>query len=363
MSYSSFQRAALDLAANTLWNIPGKFQIAHVLGRSYSLRSVVFHHISTKDSPFTAGMNVRATPQQFEEALRFLAAHYNPVSLEDVLTDANGRHLPERAVLVTFDDAYASVADVAAPLCRRYRVPAVFFVNAAFLDNQRLAPDNLICYVANRLGMDVIEAAARTVRDDRGLRLRSLSEVFTGFLPSITLSQRQGFLNEVARLAEIDPGSLARKSGLYLTSEQLGSLSSFGFEIGNHTYSHVHGRALSPQDFVVEIDRNKAELEALSGEEVRAFSLPYGSSKDLTPELAGHVRKTRHQVTFLSESVANHQGCDRFHLDRVNCRPGSDATLFLEIEILPRLRAVRNKIYGGGMDLEHRGDSLSLGVN
>ncbi|MGD0966613.1 MAG: polysaccharide deacetylase family protein, partial [Candidatus Acidiferrales bacterium] len=104
------------------------------------------------------------TPGKFEAALRFLTRYYAPVRLQDVLTDYDGRGLPPRAVLVTFDDAYASVAEWAAPLCRQFGVPAVFFVNAAFLDNQRLAPDNLVCYVANVWGMETINAAARAVR-------------------------------------------------------------------------------------------------------------------------------------------------------------------------------------------------------
>ena len=68
---------------------------------------------------------------------------------------------PPRAVLVTFDDGYASTMEWAAPLCKRFEVPAVFFLNAAFLDNHRLAPDNLVCFAANVLGMETINAAAR----------------------------------------------------------------------------------------------------------------------------------------------------------------------------------------------------------
>jgi len=61
---------------------------------------------------------------------------------------------------VTFDDAYASVARVAAPILRRHRVPALFFVNAGFIGNHDLGLDNLLCYVANTLGMAPIQLAA-----------------------------------------------------------------------------------------------------------------------------------------------------------------------------------------------------------
>jgi peptidoglycan/xylan/chitin deacetylase (PgdA/CDA1 family) len=275
-----------------------------------------------------------------------------PVRLEAVLAHVDGGVLPPRAVLVTFDDAYASVVEVAGPLCQRYGVPAVFFVNAAFLDNKRLAPDNLVCYVANVLGMQTINAAVRTVCGGQIPPLHSVSEVFSSFFPSLTMAERNTFLDSLRLLAGITEGRLVEESQLYLTSEQLCSLASFDFEIGNHTYSHVHCRLLSESGFSGEIDRNKDELEAISGTKVRAFSQPYGSSKDLTPELENHLRKSGHEAVFLSESVANLHGADLFHLDRVNPRVQSEDIFFLDLEVLPRLRAVRNRFFQGPAPVE-----------
>jgi peptidoglycan/xylan/chitin deacetylase (PgdA/CDA1 family) len=325
--------------------MPGRFGMAHLLGPSYSLRCVVFHNISTSETPFTTGMNVSTTPRRFEAALEFLTTYYTPVSLEDVLTDSDGRGLPPRAVLVTFDDAYASVAKLAAPLCHQFGVPAVFFVNAAFLDNQRLAPDNLVCYVANVLGMEAIRSAACTVRGAGTPELRSLSEVFTCFFPAISLAEREVFLDALRQLAGISDSRMAKEAGLYLTGKQLCDLASFDFEIGNHTYTHVHCRSLSREEFGSQVDRNKEELESLSGTKVRSFSQPYGSSTDLTCDLLEHLEHSGHKAVFLSESVANPRGADPFHLDRVNSRVDSDDSFFIELEVLPRLRAVRNRFY------------------
>jgi peptidoglycan/xylan/chitin deacetylase (PgdA/CDA1 family) len=355
LSKSRTRDAAIHLAAEAIWPIPGCFGIARMLGPSYALRCVVFHDISAAESPFTRGMNVSITPEKFEAALKFLARYYTPVHLQDVLSDS-GKGLPPRAVLVTFDDAYVSVADLAAPLCRKYGVPAVFFVNAAFLDNRRLAPDNLVCYVADVFGMKTINAAARAVRGDKAPELHSLAEVFTGFCPSMSLAEREIFLDALRQLAGINEKRMAEEAGLYLTSQQLRDLTSFDFEIGNHTYTHVHGRSLSRDDFAVEVDRNKAELEAVSGTKVRSFSLPYGSSKDLTPDLAQHLESSGHQAVFFSESVANQRGAEPDHLDRVSARAQSDDTLFFEIEIMPRLRAVRNRLLAfGHRDPRHAG--------
>lgn len=343
---SKFRPAALRLAAETLWHLPGCFGIARVLGPSYSLRCVVFHDISVTESPFTKGMGVSITPVQLEAELKFLTTYYTPVSLQDVLAASDGRGLPPRAILVTFDDGYASVLESAVPLCRKLGLPAIFFVNAAFLDNERLAPDNLVCYAANVLGMETINDAARAVKGSHIPKLRSLTEVFTSFFPSITLLEREAFLDALIDLGEIGD-LLAGEAGLYLTRKQLRWLASLEFEIGNHTYTHANCRSLTPEDFEREIGRNKTELGILTGRQVRSFSVPYGSSADLTADVKKHLQLSGHEAVFLSESVANSRTGDKFHLDRVSARAESDDGFFFEIEVLPRLRAIRNRLSRG----------------
>jgi hypothetical protein len=46
----------------------------------------------------------------------------------------------------------------------------------------------------------------------------------------------------------------------------------------------------------------------------------------------------------LSESVANPRRPDLFHLDRISTCAESDASLFFEIEMMPRLRVLRNRL-------------------
>ena len=152
------RRATLNLIAGSLWYAPGPFGIARALSSQYSLRSVLFHDISDTESCFTKGLGVTVTRKQFEAALKFIAKHYTPVSLQDVIAEPDGKRLPPRPVLLTFDDAYASVSEFAAPLCAELGVPAVFFVNGSCLNNQQLALENLVCYVTNIYGLDTVNS-------------------------------------------------------------------------------------------------------------------------------------------------------------------------------------------------------------
>jgi peptidoglycan/xylan/chitin deacetylase (PgdA/CDA1 family) len=342
--------AALNVAGRALWHLPGRFEIARLLGPRYSLRCVLFHDVSDTESSFTKGLGGTITRRDFEAALKFITRHYTPVSLQDVVADSDGQALPPRPVLVTFDDAYASVSEFAAPICAKFGVPAVFFVNGECLDNRRLALDNLVCYVANVCGLGTINAAAHAACGTKDIDLRSLTEVFARFLPGIPLSAREVFRDALLQLARIGAADLATEAGLYLSSQQLRDLATFKFELGNHTYSHANCRCLTVGDFAREVDRNKEVLEAASGRKVRSFSVPYGSSADLTSELAAHLHESGYEAVFLSESRANLRCPDRFRLNRVSIRAGNDGALFSEIEILPRLRTIRNSLFGAAKE-------------
>src|ERR1035437_2489006 len=220
-NHGSSRRTVLNLAGGTLWYAPGSFGIARFLGPRYSLRCVLFHDVSDTESSFTRGLGGTITRKNFEAALQFLIRHYTPVSLQEILEDSEGRRLPPRPVLVTFDDAYASISEFAAPLCLKFGVPALFFVNASCLDNRQLALDNLVCYVANVFGMDPINAAIRSSNSEGDFEVRSLTQVFSHFLPRTSLSARQAFRHALTELTGISEPDLASEAGLYLSSQQL----------------------------------------------------------------------------------------------------------------------------------------------
>lgn len=93
------------------------------------LAILCYHGIRPRDAtwniPFKK-LHVRV--DEFESHCRLLRALCNPVSLEQLrLARFAGAPLPDRAVLVTFDDGYASVATYGVPILNRYDIPAVVF--------------------------------------------------------------------------------------------------------------------------------------------------------------------------------------------------------------------------------------------
>jgi peptidoglycan/xylan/chitin deacetylase (PgdA/CDA1 family) len=332
------------LPGRVLWRMPFPFRLASIINPSYTLRCVLYHDISDTTSSFTNGLGVTVSRKSFEDDIRFLAKHYTPVTLDEALHPPPTPKKKYRPVLLTFDDAYASVATEAAPLCQKYGIPAVFFVSGRFIGNQDLAMDNLICHVANTQGMDAIsKAASAAVKSP--VNIRDVYEACGDFLPRVWGAERESFQQSLLAATGHTLKELAQEARLYMSPDQLRSLASFNFEIGNHTYSHVYGRNLAGSDFADEIGRNKSVLESLTGKTIRTFSAPYGSAVDLPGRLVEYLHGLHHESAFLVESSVNNPRTDPFRLLRVSVQVSSHADLFSELEIMPRLRSIRDALF------------------
>lgn len=98
-----------------------------------TLTAVMFHRVMARTDPKWAGANAPYTLESglFGECLDFFQRHYNVVSLEQVLDAREGRgRLPDRALLLTFDDGWADNAEHALPALQARGMPALMFVVA-----------------------------------------------------------------------------------------------------------------------------------------------------------------------------------------------------------------------------------------
>lgn len=51
-----------------------------------------------------------------------------PIGFEQLLSGFNGNELPEKPVIITFDDGWRNQYNVAYPILKKYSYPATFFI-------------------------------------------------------------------------------------------------------------------------------------------------------------------------------------------------------------------------------------------
>ena len=89
-----------------------------------AVRILTYHGVKTPPgSPFDVAV------EDFEDQVVYLKKNFNVITLNDYLEWANGRReLPEKSVVLTFDDGFKNLVENAVPILTRHEVPATFFI-------------------------------------------------------------------------------------------------------------------------------------------------------------------------------------------------------------------------------------------
>jgi len=245
-----------------------------------------YHGVRRSDDsvPFS---DLHVTKATFEQHCRLIANACNAISLSEFReARRNGRDLPGRSVIVTFDDGYRGVLEHALPILERYGMPATVFVSAAPVVERRHFWFDALC---RRQG----EAAVLKARTLPYQQWRALTEATATALEEIE-SHRPLTLEELQRLA-----------------------ASPLIEIGAHTMTHPT-LALAPvDDQQREIAEGRAALERVLGKRVTAFAYPYGNVfEDYTSETVTLVRDARFDLAFSTGASFATPECDPFQIPR-----------------------------------------------
>ncbi len=113
---------------------------AQVGRRDAVLPILTYHYVEpwpAEASPLRQGLTVK--PEEFAAQMAYLAEHgYTTISLYDLVDAlATGRALPDRAVILTFDDGYTGLFDYAVPVMQGFNQTGTVFVITEFVDQAR----------------------------------------------------------------------------------------------------------------------------------------------------------------------------------------------------------------------------------
>lgn len=297
-----------------------------------------FHYIR-KDfsSPYPSIFG--RTPDQFQRQLEILSSLGTFISQDDIKAFLNhGKHLPEKAFLVTFDDGLKEQYDLAFPILKRMGIPAIFFPNTLPLEQpcvlnvhkshliRSVSPTGeLIAFLKKATKKDGVifskekltAGAAATYRYDHHEQ-RELKYLLNFLLD---FRQREKYINAIFnQLFENQEHTI--HSQLYMTPKQIKSLSNEGM-LGCHGRSHHPLGDLANQDQENEILTSKTYLKRLTRNTVDAFSYPYGSY-DAVHGAEAAVKKAGFLFAFTMERAINDTSRFPFFLSRfdTNDLPG-----------------------------------------
>jgi len=285
---------------------------------------ILMYHRVSDSGPDPWGLSV--SPRNFCEHLEVLHRQTSPVPLKHLTSPDVGKRRSRRLVAVTFDDGYADNLLAAAPLLRRYEIPATVFVTAAAIGNPRgfwwdeladllLLPGKLPETLQLTIGGEARQWALGTSaqyseadyekyrsypawKEPPTQRQAAYAAIWQWLQP-LSDWERREILDALTVWAGI--ATTSRSSRRMLTEVEVSALGSDGLiEVGAHTMTHPNLPTLSIENQRREVIESKTCLERIVNRVVNSFAYPYGQTSDLTASVvreAGFERACTTQVS------------------------------------------------------------------
>jgi peptidoglycan/xylan/chitin deacetylase (PgdA/CDA1 family) len=307
-----------------------------------------YHAICTEEGYAYADPSICISPQAFTRHVRYLAAHYAVLSLDEVVGRmASRRPLPPNAVAITFDDGYADNLAAARTL-NRYGLPATFFITAGCLAGGEAfwlteLRQLMLAVPAGTIRLDAGPAAALIHITDAATREKAIRRL-TRLIKSHDIEVRESLraqLRQAARTSDafehVESGfsrTLRSAAEYMLRWQDLAEMQRLGMSIGSHTLTHPNLPSAGIEAATQEIAGSKAQLERELGTAVTLFSYPNGGAERYyTPQLQQVVAGTGFNAACTSRNGFADVRSDLFALQRIEVQERLEDLIFaLEVE-------------------------------
>jgi peptidoglycan/xylan/chitin deacetylase (PgdA/CDA1 family) len=192
--------------------------------------------------------------------------------------------LPERSVVLTFDDGYFDFYQEAYPLLRAFETPATIYLTTQRCGWNRpifrLACAYLLWKARGRV-VDVRDGLSgeRTTFDLRTAEGRShalRSVVAESHQRHLDIQAKDHFAGRLGAWLDVDYEAIAgRRMLTIMTPDEVRTLSAAGVDFQLHT--HSHNTPSEPEEFDREIARNRELIEEMTGQLATHFCYPSGA--------------------------------------------------------------------------------------
>ncbi|MEO9229492.1 MAG: polysaccharide deacetylase family protein [Devosia sp.] len=297
----------------------------------------MYHYVrDLRRSPYPAIKGLEL--DRFRAQVRFLRENYTPVSMASVARAARGKEsLPERAVLLTFDDGYAEHYENCFPILRDEGISGAFFAPVAPVRDRVLLDVNRVHFVlsvrdageiateidrlvdANRHLFDLLPIADYRSKWAHPTRFDHSNTIYVKRMLQVALPEplRNKIAKELfARFVGVDEDVFADE--LYCSVDQLRLMQNSGMYVGSHGCTHVWLDAVDEDQQACEIEGSLSFLRSIGSpvDDYWAIAYPYGAWNS---SLLNVLRRNRCTLGFTTEpAIADLGARDALRLPRMD---------------------------------------------
>lgn len=340
---SRLKRAAVQLGFQV-----GLFRLVQRAVRRRQAAILLFHRFAGDGDGHPRGMPIR----RFAESMEYLTRHYRVVSLRTMTEELSRGVVRPYTVAVTVDDGYHDVFTLAAPVLRRYGVPASFFVISDFVDGRLWPWTDRLGFVFERAPRDQVafkHHGGTYVLDMQEERSRwRAGEQWLDYAKRLSVAERDELLEALAEAFGVNIPLAPPSEYRPMTWTQLRALAAEGFDVGAHTRAHPILSRVGPEQLRAEIEGGKEQMEQQLRRRVRHFAYPNGRREDYTPAAVAAVASAGYVAAVTTIAGGNTPSTPSLELRRIAARPEDLARFarsvsgFDEIRMRVRFRSDRS---------------------
>lgn len=248
--------------------------VGRVINYDTAMLVLLYHGVRPTRDILSPDIRHKHVPEYvFEWHMRILRRIFHVISLREAVAAIKAKSpLPWNTCVITFDDGYANNAEIAAPILKKYSLPATFFLTTEFVDQKM------------QLWVDRFENAFFKLHDHQPLADAKERDR----LKKLPADQRERLLQELEQKA----GTQQTKADLHraMTWDQARALHADGFEIGAHTKTHPILSLCTKTDMQDELSTSKARIEKELQSPCIHFAYPNGQPSDWNNDVLAEVR-------------------------------------------------------------------------
>lgn len=274
----------------------------------------------------------------FIKQLDFFKDSFNVVTMNQVIDAFDGKkELPEKALLLTFDDGYIDNYDVAMPLLIKYGFEGSFFIPAKTFKESKVLDVNKIHFILasstdrrDELVLDLnnLLNKYRTNDYDSNEELYKKYAVCNRFDDKDTIyikrvlqtaipeNKRNLITDELfKKYIGIPEDEFSRK--LYMNKEQIATMRNNGMYIGIHGYDHYWLGNLDKDLMKEDIDKSLDAMKDFVDLDKWVMNYPYGSYNN---EVIDYIKSKGCKLALTTNvRVVNINVDNRYELPRLDC--------------------------------------------
>jgi peptidoglycan/xylan/chitin deacetylase (PgdA/CDA1 family) len=250
--------------------------------RSSRLLILGYHGISFEDE-HEWDPSYFMTREQLEQRLRWLQTEgFSIVPLEAAITALFAGNLPERSVVLTFDDGFYNFYRLAYPLLAANSIPSTVYLTTYYSEDNRpvlgVTADYMLWRRRKHTVKLTLTPALNCTADlsQREVRVGVVAELQAyAASAGFGADEKHALLRALAADIGFDFDELCESRRLNLmTPEETRAISAAGVDVQLHT--HRHRTPLDEGAFRREIVDNRTRIESITGHKLRHFCYPSG---------------------------------------------------------------------------------------